>query len=315
MAEIRRQAYNIEESERERRTAMIDWIDEQIPLLPIKNSTRERYYVLSRRMREYGKMLAWHDLTTENIYSFNTWLHNIKKPQSNGDVQAGAELESISEAGVYNYHRTLRAMLTRAVRFGLIENNPYDKVRGEFRKGIKENVEYLTEEEIAAVESLHPMPGTQVAMARDMFVFQMYTGLSYSDARAFDINAYKKVKGKWVAIGTRIKTGTPYVSQLLPQAVDVLERYGWQTPNIGNVQYNLSLKAIQQALGIKTKMHSHLARHTFATRALALGVSIENVSAMLGHTNITQTQRYAKVLAESVHNDYELLREAIEKKK
>jgi site-specific recombinase XerD len=32
---------------------------------------------------------------------------------------------------------------------------------------------------------------------------------------------------------------------------------------------------------------------------------------MLGHTNITQTQRYAKVLAESVHDDFELLRQKL----
>jgi site-specific recombinase XerD len=79
------------------------------------------------------------------------------------------------------------------------------------------------------------------------------------------------------------------------------------------VQYNQSLKVIQQALGIRTRLHSHLARHTFATRALALGVKIENVSAMLGHTNITQTQRYAKVLAKSVHDDFAMMEEKLSK--
>jgi site-specific recombinase XerD len=38
---------------------------------------------------------------------------------------------------------------------------------------------------------------------------------------------------------------------------------------------------------------------------LAMGVKIENVSRMLGHSNITMTQRYAKVLAESVHEDFD----------
>lgn len=292
--------------------ALLKWIEKEIPLLKIGDGTRRRYDVLLNRMLQYGKITAWGDLTTENLYAFDRWLHNIDKPQSNGDRQSGTR-RKIGDAAVYNYHRTLRSMLARAVKFGIIESNPYDRVRGEFRKGIKENVEYLTEAEIAAIESLHPMDGTQPAMARDLFVFQIYTGLSYSDAQAFDINDYRLVGGRWRAIGNRIKTGVAYVSDLLPQAVEVLKRYGMEVPKIGNVQYNESLKDIQKALGIRTRLHSHLARHTFATRALALGAKIENVSKMLGHTNTRQTERYAKVLAESVHGDFEMMAEKMKK--
>lgn len=323
VAQIKRQAYNIEQSELHAETALIDWIDEQIPQLNIKDATRERYSVTARRMREYGGLMRWDDLTVENLYKWDAYLHGIKKPMSNGEVQAGSDGDCIGDAAVYNYHRTLRSLLSRAVKLGVIETNVYDRVRGEFRKGIKENVEYLTEEEIAAIESLHPMEGTQMAMARDLFVFQLYTGLSYSDAQAFDIREYKKETAqkcagttadendgsRWVHIGQRVKTGVAYVSVLLPQAVEVLERYGWQVPKVNNVQYNESLKVIQRALGIRTRLHSHLARHTFATRALAMGVKIENVSAMLGHTNITQTQRYAKVLAQSVKDEYDMMAE------
>lgn len=312
VAEIKKQAYQVSGGEGGS-TAMYDWLAEQVPLLNIAEGTRRRYVVLLNRLKEYGALMAWQDLTVENLYKFDAWLHGLRKAQSEGDRQAGREAVCIGDAAVYNYHRTLRSLLSRAVKFGIIEGNPYDRVKGEFRKGIRENVEYLTEAEIAAVESLHPMPGTQMAMARDLFVFQLYTGLSYVDTQVFSIADYKLVDGRWVNNGERVKTGVAYVSQLLPQAVDVLERYGMQVPKVGNVQYNLSLKVIQQALGIKTRLHSHLARHTFATRALALGVKIENVSAMLGHTNITQTQRYAKVLAKSVHDDFAMMEEKLSK--
>ena len=301
------------ETVRDEPDALLKWIGIEIPKLRIGDGTRQRYVVLLNRMYQYGKLATWADLTTENLYAFDRWLHNINKPQSNGDKQSGTT-RKIGDAAVYNYHRTLRSLLARAVKFGVIETNPYERVRGEFRKGIKENVEYLTEAEIEAIESLHPMAGTQAAMARDLFVFQMYTGLSYSDAQAFDIRDYRLVGGRWRAIGNRIKTGVAYVSDLLPQAVDVLERYGMQVPKIGNVQYNETLKDIQKALGIRTRLHSHLARHTFATRALALGVKIENVSKMLGHTNIRQTERYAKVLAESVHDEYDMMAERLKRK-
>ena len=66
------------------------------------------------------------------------------------------------------------------------------------------------------------------------------------------------------------------------------------------------LKAVGMVIGV-AKLHSHMARHTFATYMLSQGVKIENVSRMLGHTNIMQTQRYAKVLAESVHDDFDMI--------
>ena len=40
----------------------------------------------------------------------------------------------------------------------------------------------------------------------------------------------------------------------------------------------------------------HMSRHTFATMCLNNGVKMENVSKMLGHTNVRTTQQYAKVL-------------------
>ena len=58
-------------------------------------------------------------------------------------------------------------------------------------------------------------------------------------------------------------------------------------------------------------MHSHMARHTFATWMLRNQVPIEHVSKMLGHTNITQTQRYAKIVAEDIHNDYRKVAEKL----
>jgi integrase len=308
VAEIRREVYAGTSTEGD---AMLNWIVEQVPLLPVRESTRKRYHILVSRLREYRGLLGWEDLTVENIYAFDAWLHKIDKPQSNGDIQAGTDASKIGDAGVYNYHKTLRALLNRAVKFGIIDINPYDKMRGEFSRGDTDNTEYLDEEEIAAIESLRPIAGTQMAMARDLFIFQVYTGLSYADTQAFDISEYKKVGGKWVNSGNRIKTGVPYVSQLLPQAVEVLERYGMQTPKVNNVQYNASLKVIQQALGIRTRLHSHLGRHTFATRMLSLGVKLENVSRMLGHKNITQTQRYAKVLAESVRDDFSMVEEKL----
>ena len=45
---------------------------------------------------------------------------------------------------------------------------------------------------------------------------------------------------------------------------------------------------------------TYTARHTFATFALANGVSIESVAKMLGHTNVQMTRHYARVLDRTV---------------
>jgi site-specific recombinase XerD len=44
------------------------------------------------------------------------------------------------------------------------------------------------------------------------------------------------------------------------------------------------------------------------------GIPIEHVSKMLGHTNITQTQRYAKIVAADIHNDFEQVAEKLKDK-
>lgn len=292
---------------------LLNWIDAQIAALNVKDGTRQHFRVTQKRLEAFGRIRQWEDLTIENIYDWDAWLHKLPKPQSKADVQANAKPEPITAQTVHNYHKDLKSLLSRAVKMGKIEQNPYDRLRGEFKKCENESTEYLTEEEMKALESLHPLPGTQVAMARDLFVFQMYTGLSYSDSQAFDIKDYKQVNGKWVNVGERIKTGVAYVSQLLPPVVEILERYNWQTPRINNVQYNQSLKVIQQALGFTSKLHSHLARHTFATWMLANGVPLEHVSKMVGHSNIRQTQRYAKVLPKSVYDDFEKVAAKMEK--
>lgn len=47
----------------------------------------------------------------------------------------------------------------------------------------------------------------------------------------------------------------------------------------------------------------HLSRHSFAVLALNYGMPIESVSKILGHTNITTTQIYAKVTNTKLEND------------
>ena len=275
--------------------AMIDWIKEQLPLLGHREGTMRHYQTLVLRLQQYKQLSNWQDLTVENLYKWDAWLHQLR----------GWDGKTISDGGVYNYHKCMKAMVQRAVRMGVIAANPYDRMRGVFRRGDKETVEYLTEDEMQRIASLELVPGSQLDKARDLFVFQMWTGLAYSDAQNFDIRRYKLEDGVLTYVGERIKTGVNYVSRLLPPAVAILEKYGMQTPKIGNADYNHLLKGIGIAAGIHTPLHSHMARHSFATYMLNNDVSLDSVSVMLGHTNTVQTRRYAKTLAKTVKDDFD----------
>ena len=283
----------------------IQWCEKQIPLLGVSEGTAKHYYPLVTRLTEYGRMNRWQDVSVENIANFDSWLHQITKPISDAALKTGKKPEKLSDGAVYNYHKCLKALLNRALVFGLIVNNPYNRLKGKFKRGDRENLEYLTDEEMQKFEAIILPKGDILDTVHDLFIFQMYTGLPFSDMQSFDANDYKWDGKAWRHVGERIKTGVPYVSQLLPPAVKVLEKYGWEIPQISNADYNRHLKSLGQMAGIKTRLHSHLARHTFATWMLRHGVSIENVSKMLGHTNIKQTQRYAKVQAQAVYDDFE----------
>ena len=116
----------------------IDWVKDQIKVLTISPGTRKQYKTMLTRLTEFDKMKRWSDVTAENITLFDSWLHQRKKKDGT----------SIIDAAVYKYHRCLKALINRAVTFQKIERNPYDLLKGKFKRGDRENVEYLTESEM-----------------------------------------------------------------------------------------------------------------------------------------------------------------------
>ena len=315
VADIRDRVWDVSSDEKDDgdEATLIKWIKEYVATADMAKNTKLHYLTVVRRLLEYGKILRWEHLTVDNIYAWDVWLRHQEVPLTKNQKAAGLEPQLISSDSVYNYHKYLKSAINKAMKFRILAVNPYDQLKGVFKRSRRDVVDYLTEDQMKKVMELTPVPGSQAAMALDLFIFQMFTGLSYSDTQIFDISQYRQIDGKWLHVGQRVKTGVPYVSQLLPPAVKVLERYGWKIPRLSNADYNRHLKSLGAMAEIATPLHSHLARHTFATYMLRNGAKIENVSRMLGHTNITQTQRYAKVLAASVHEDFDRVAEKLAK--
>jgi site-specific recombinase XerD len=86
---------------------------------------------------------------------------------------------------------------------------------------------------------------------------------------------------------------------------------GYLLPVLCNQKMNEYLKEIAELCGIEKDISTHTGRHTFATLALNNGVSLENVSKMLGHSSIKMTKRYARVRDRSVKRDMQGLQNAI----
>lgn len=160
---------------------------------------------------------------------------------------------------------------------------------------------------------------------QDLFIFSCYTGLAYIDTVSLtSANIIKGIDGESWLVTQRLKTSTPVKVPLLPKAVEIIEKYrynircnaeGSLLPKLTNQKLNSYLKEIADLCGIEKNFTFHLARHTFATTiTLSNGVPIESVSKMLGHTKITTTQVYAKVIERKVGEDMLLLKQVLSKK-
>ena len=177
---------------------------------------------------------------------------------------------------------------------------------------------FLVEKEVKALENVLLKPNFSIV--RDLFLFAVYTGAAYVDvANLTNENISVGIdKSLWLNYH-RQKTEIRVAVPLLEPAENILKRYdAYNThkrnsrlfPMPKNQVVNRYLKAIAREAGINKCVTFHMARHTFATTiTLMHGIPIETVSKMLGHTNLTTTQIYAKVVDTKVMDDMAALKD------
>lgn len=206
--------------------------------------------------------------------------------------------------------KNLHTVLNKAVSNMWIQVNPCSGYNFGY---INPPRSYLTEEEIDALY-VKKFTINRLAKVRDVFIFQIYSGLSYCDMAELTEDSIEiGIDGKrWIVIN-RKKTGTRSSIPLLPRAQEILDKYKNDPhciseckllPVCTNQRMNGYLKEIADLCEIKKTLTTHLARHSFAsTVTLSHGVPIETVSKMLGHSDLKTTQIYAKVVDRKIADD------------
>lgn len=251
--------------------------------------TIKHYRTLVRVLEDFGRINYFHDLTRSNITMFDDYLRS----------------KGIKDTTVYGYHKNMKAYINEAIRFGIISENPYVGLK--INRGKSDKRKYLTYEEMRRMERCR-ITDPSVNRVRDLFLFQCYTGLAYSDLYKFDFASDVERRGnKFIIADRRVKTNEDYFIVLLSPAMEILRKYDFDLPVISNQKYNDYLKVAASFAKIDKNLTTHCARHTFAVFALNNGVPMEVVSKMLGHTNIKTTQIYAKVLNTEVEKGFDVL--------
>ena len=217
------------------------------------------------------------------------------------------------ESSFYNVATHLKTVCRLAYREGLADVLLFDKTK--ISKGNKKLPKALDKEALEKLKALHLEDlEEEMETARDIFLFACYTGAAYCDL--MELNKSHLVRDDegclWLKFN-RQKTGVPCRVKLLSQAIRLMEKLHSEEreallPFMRYATYQSYLKALRLRAGIPFPFTTHTARHTFATLiTLEQGVPIETVSKMLGHSNVSMTERYAKVTSQKLFEEFDRL--------
>lgn len=251
----------------------------------ITDTTLYKYTVTMRYLSDYLKTLKKQDIMVKDITPMfiEDFFVFLRATQSNNTaIQKMKQLKKICRI---------------AVEEGYIKASPFKTI---LKKEQKE-VNPLTLEELRTIRNKQ-IHIERLARVRDLFVFECYTGLAFTDLENLtkDNFVVDSEGNEWI-VKARQKTHIQSTIPLLPVAKEILLKYQDQLPSLTNQKYNSYLKELGDICGIDKSLHSHLARHTFATILLNSGVDMVSVSKILGHANSKITEQvYAKMLPKTI---------------
>lgn len=260
-----------------------------------KRAAAKRYQTTLNCFLRYtgGKEIAWNDITPTFILGYEEFM-----------ARSGLCRNSTSF-----YMRNLRSILNRAADRGFdIPQNPFKHVYMGVDKTQKRAVDLET---IRKIRDLDLTGHPSLDFARNVFMFAFYTrGMSF-----VDIAFLKKsdVRGGFI-IYSRRKTRQQLCVRIENETKMIIDRFGknnspYLLPIITNgetnpdrqyemayYRVNRNIQKVGRLLELGTKLTLYVARHAWASIALANNVAVSTISRAMGHDSEKTTIIYLQSL-------------------
>ena len=243
-----------------------------------------------------GDYIAFRDVDKEFLSEFTDYLRQMPKASKYGVLKAGGRLSNNS---VVSYYGTLRTVINRAYKEGIITVNPTKEF--DFASKVRQEPsrrEYLT------IDELKTLINTECRheIVKRAFLFSCLCGLRVSDIRKLKWCDLQRSDGRVRIEITMQKTKEPLYLPISDEALKWLPERGEANdsdfifPLTHEGTVNDTLQHWAKVAGITKHISFHSGRHTHATMMLTLGADLYTVSKLLGHKNIATTQIYAKIV-------------------
>ena len=240
-----------------------------------------------KMLREFKQDLNFNEIDISFIRSFEN--HLISKGNK--------------ESTINKLLTSLKTYINKAIAQGINnKENPFNNYK---LKRVAGERAYLTLHEVEKLEKLLKNEDLPKNKERVLiyFLFACYTGLRYKDMINLSFEnihntTYKDKTIKMISI-VQHKTKRVVRIPIIPQAEKLLPECKFKEQKVFKVMTsqptNRYLKEIAKAANIDKHLSFHVSRHTLATNSVELGMPIEILSQILGHTDLKTTQLYVKV--------------------
>ena len=286
------------------------------------------YEVFDDFVRVCGRQNDWTHSTFEKFAAVKNHLKNFRSELSfdffdeeglTEYVQFLREVREMRNSTIGKQLSFLKWFLRWSFKQGMHSNNAYDTFKPKL-KDTQKKIIFLTWEELNKLREFK-IPPTKQALerVRDVFLFQCFTGLRYSDV--FNLRR-SDIKGDHIEV-TTVKTSDSLIIELNDHSRAILEKYkdvefenDKALPVITNQKMNDYLKELAELAEINEPVRqtyykgneridevtpkyallgTHAGRRTFICNALALGIPPQVVMKWTGHSDYKAMKSYIDI--------------------